>query len=1412
MSDSTISSISYDASSGVLTVTGSNLGGSIVSSDLTLYGNGSLTLSKSDIIGNLTATGFTVTLSSADRVKAGAIFPENGSNASSKTFVNGGSNTSTTVSNYAYELYAAAGWNGSGSLPAYYTGPLAVSGAGTLSANHYNTSLSFNDDQRGTLFARLKLSDSDAGDRVSATLTLPAANGTLHGTGLSAGTLSGTTESYTLAATTASQLARELRTVTLTPALHEVAGGNSVSNPLTLTVTGSNSSLNVVNITQTETIHSTAPGVTKVSYDAAHGILNVSGMHLSKNLALGDFSVTAGGNSYTLSGSGDSITKFSAHGFTLQLDSSDQAGVNAVFTGNGSGSKTAAYTLALTGGWDGGGNPADTAGVTASYVTLSLKGAGGKIGLTDMQTIQPFRHIVVSDSGGSGVQDTATLSFSAANGTLSGTGLSAATVSGGTASYTLAAASPATLQQELRELTFTPTAQQTTVGKTVTTTLTLNVSSSANSYGNSAALDSLNSQTTLEAHGSAAAAAITGVSYNAYSGVLTVTGTDIGNSLALDKLTLSNGSGSYTLGGGDQVTKVGKTGFSVQLGGSSQSAANALFPNNGDPGGKYVLTAAAGWDGSRTQADNDTVSVTRGSVTLSGGSQTYSIADNASVKPFATVDVSGGTSGGTLSANIGYTAADGSMTGAGLSGSAGNYTLTASSAAALQQALQQLVFTPTRYLTDAGSTVTAPVTLTVSGTTSALDSTSMLESIVIKATAAPTIDSVAYNAQTGVLTVSGSNLNGGVVPAGLTLSAGGQTYTLGSGDTLGAASATSFSVTLSSAGKTAVAAMFTSDGTGNGNGDSFILATAANWDGAGTTASSGTAVYVSGVNSIAAGGLTTSSIADSTLVHPFGNLTLSDGNVTESDGVSISFTAGNGTLSGSGLSSGTVANGTISYTLAAATAQTLQTELAGLLFTPAAGLSATTTFDLNFTGSTYTLANTPSQTVHGGMRYPTAVTTDGNGDVFVANNGSGFGKAGAGFVDEYAADGKLLRVLKAGVSQPSSLTTDSQGNVYVGNYATDQYGHGTVQEYAADGALLRTFTGMTDVQSVAVDGNGDLFVACLAGNINKGNGYVAEFASDGTLLRVLSSGVNQPRSVTTDNAGNVFVASYGSNSVQEFSAGGKLLQTLSDGAGSPLSLATDNAGNVAVAYYDQSTSAYYVDVYAADGTLLHTLNNHFGNVSCVATDSHDNVFVADSSNNTISEFSTDGLLLATLRTGLANPVNLHVDSQGNLFVANQTGNSVEEFSPVMNGGLPTVSYSASVTLSATAGATSLTLAPNASVASLTVVQNAAAGMQLTLADAESFSGSQITTAMVTAAGDDATQLAGWVAAALDTAGGDLAQHGIAWFQFGGNTYLLEQANTGGSAYASGDTLIELTGMHDESAAGFNAAGHVLTLV
>ena len=61
-----------------------------------------------------------------------------------------------------------------------------------------------------------------------------------------------------------------------------------------------------------------------------------------------------------------------------------------------------------------------------------------------------------------------------------------------------------------------------------------------------------------------------------------------------------------------------------------------------------------------------------------------------------------------------------------------------------------------------------------------------------------------------------------------------------------------------------------------------------------------------------------------------------------------------------------------------------------------------------------------------------------------------------------------------------------------------------------------------------------------------------------TPSRTLSSGVNNPQSVATDAAGDVFVGNGSNDTVEEFSSTGALLRTLSSGISGPVAVATDS--------------------------------------------------------------------------------------------------------------------------------------------------------------------------------------------------------------------------------------------------------------
>ncbi|WP_229257303.1 Ig-like domain-containing protein, partial [Duganella callida] len=238
----------------------------------------------------------------------------------------------------------------------------------------------------------------------------------------------------------------------------------------------------------------------------------------------------------------------------------------------------------------------------------------------------------------------------------------------------------------------------------------------------------------------------------------------------------------------------------------------------------------------------------------------------------------------------------------------------------------------------------------------------------------PTISAASFNAATGVLTVTGSNLVGvvgaanDITVAKLTLKGeGGATRTLTTSGNVEVLSSTSFAVTLSGADASAVAALLNKNGAISAGGTSYVLSAADDWNSAignTNTAVGGVSVVVSNaVNSAPTiTGAAAANVNDNATIQPFGGVTVADVN-GDNVSLTISFNAANGTLSGAGLAGG---NG--SYTLSASSPAALTAQLKALVFTPTAnqaavGVGVNTTFTLTATDSNGAASAANSATV-----------------------------------------------------------------------------------------------------------------------------------------------------------------------------------------------------------------------------------------------------------------------------------------------------------------------------------------------------------------------------------------------------------------------------------------------------------------
>jgi hypothetical protein len=108
---------------------------------------------------------------------------------------------------------------------------------------------------------------------------------------------------------------------------------------------------------------------------------------------------------------------------------------------------------------------------------------------------------------------------------------------------------------------------------------------------------------------------------------------------------------------------------------------------------------------------------------------------------------------------------------------------------------------------------------------------------------------------------------------------------------------------------------------------------------------------------------------------------------------------------------------------------------------------------------------------------------------------------------------------------------------------------------------LVPFTGTNAANGVALDAEGDLYVADDEGLIQKWT------AANSNLTTLVSgSGLVEPWSVAVDAAGNVYIADIGANAIEKWSpASGAVTSVVSTGINFPGGVAVDGSGNVYIA-------------------------------------------------------------------------------------------------------------------------------------------------------------------------------------------------------------------------------------------------------
>lgn len=252
-----------------------------------------------------------------------------------------------------------------------------------------------------------------------------------------------------------------------------------------------------------------------------------------------------------------------------------------------------------------------------------------------------------------------------------------------------------------------------------------------------------------------------------------------------------------------------------------------------------------------------------------------------------------------------------------------------------------------------------------------------------------------------------------------------------------------------------------------------------------------------------------------------------------------------------------------------------------------------------------------------------------------------------------------------GMSLPASVSVAATGNVWVSSYFH------TVSEFTPSGAAVFpagiSGYGINQSYGMALDSNGNVWIANEQTSANSGSGDVTELNASGQAAAtgLTGGGIDFPIAAATDSNGNVWIADYGDSKVTLLGSSGSAVSSAGGWGGAslafPVALAVDSNHNAWVA---NQGGQLPITKISADGSQVTNYDCNCDGASGIAIDQIGNVWVANYYGNSISEVSGCGtpVLEAATGGGVDHPQGIAVDGAGTVWVTNFLGNSISEIS------------------------------------------------------------------------------------------------------------------------------------------------------